>query len=108
MTRSSESKVVRRLNATLDLLKEFRSTEEVVGALSRQFGMSRRQAYRYIREARQAADKREIPEEKVTFTVKLPSSLVVRLKGLAASTGQSLSALVAEALESFLRRGRHG
>ncbi|MFB3906331.1 MAG: hypothetical protein ACE15E_23045 [Acidobacteriota bacterium] len=108
MPRSAASEVAQRINTAIDLLRELASPEEVMGELIGRFGVSRRQAYRYLREAQQTARKRDIPESKVAFTVKLPLGLVARLRSLASSTGESLSALVTEALESFLRRGRHG
>ncbi|HEX2520605.1 MAG TPA: ribbon-helix-helix protein, CopG family [Terriglobia bacterium] len=49
-----------------------------------------------------------VPERKGVFTVKLPLSLISRLRQLARSTGASLSALVTQALEAFLKRREHG
>jgi predicted DNA-binding transcriptional regulator YafY len=108
MPRSAEAELAQRINTTIDWLGELPSTEAVIVALIERFRVSRRQAYRYIREAQQREHKRDIPEVKVAFTVKLPLGVVVRLRQLATSTGHSLSALVSEALVAFLKRGRHG
>ena len=72
-------------------------------------GISRRQAYRYVQKAEEAREPVEMPEQKVVFTVKLPRSLAKRIRWFADSSGRTLSAVVAQALEAFLRsRRRHG
>jgi hypothetical protein len=108
MAKSPQSQVVQRINTALDLLKAGSSSEEAVAVLVRRYQVSRRQAYRYVEQAQQTRGKLPVPEEKIVFTVKLPVSLVTRLRQLAGSTGKSLSDLVTQALEAFLRRGRHG
>ena len=108
MAKSPQSQVAQRINTALDLLKRGSSREEALAALVRRYQVSRRQAYRYVEQAQQAKRKLPVPEEKIVFTVKLPVSLVTRLRRLAGSTGKSLSDLVTQALEAFLRRGRHG
>ena len=108
MTRSPNSELARRINATLDLLRTSSSNDEVIGALSRRYRVSKRQAYRYLLEAQKTTGKLPVPEGKGVFTVKLPLSLISRLRQLARSTGASLSALVTQALEAFLKRREHG
>ena len=49
----------------------------------------------------------EVPGRKLVFTVKLPAGLARRVRGAARATGQSISALVSEALSEFLDR-HHG
>ena len=108
MARSSASQLAQRINTARDLLKEGSSSEEAVTALVRRYQVSKQQAHRYIEQAQRAKRKLRVPEEKIVFTVKLPVSLVTRLRQLAGMTGKSLSDLVTQALEAFLRRGRHG
>jgi predicted HicB family RNase H-like nuclease len=100
--------LAQRINATLDLLKVSSSTEQVIVVLRRRYRISKRQAYRYILEAEKTTRKLPVPEAKGVFTVKLPLSLIARLRQLAHSTGASLSALVTQALEAFLKRREHG
>jgi hypothetical protein len=64
--------------------------------------LSERQARRYVRAAQEAPDGVVVPERTVVFTVRLPGSLVARLRALTAVRGVSLSATVAEMLELSL------
>jgi transposase-like protein len=107
--RSSSTQLAQRINGALLLLRRLRSGTKAVAALARRYGISRRQALRYLREAQRVGRIRPIPEPKVVFTVKIPLRLVRALRQMARSTGESLSALVTRALEGFLQnRGGHG
>ena len=108
MAKCSQSQLAQRINTALDLLKEGSANAEAVAVLAQRYQVSRRQAHRYVEQAQRTKRKLAVPEEKRVFTVKLPLSLVTRLRQLAGSTGKSLSDLVTQALEAFLRRGRHG
>ncbi len=108
MVKSPDSEIVERINVALGLLRKYSSKDKVLPALIEQFGVSRRQAYRYVQEAQKTKRKLPIPEQKEVFTVKLPISLVSRLRQLADSTGESLSNIVTRALKSFLKRRGHG
>jgi hypothetical protein len=108
MPKSSQIQLAERINLAFDLLGKGSAKEEVVAVLIRRYQVSTRQAHRYIEQAQQTKRKLPIPEQKIVFTVKLPVSLVTRLRRLAGSTGKSLSYLVSQALEAFLSRGRHG
>jgi hypothetical protein len=92
----------------MSLLKKDIGKDEALSAMMRQFGVSRRQAYRYIQEAQKKRREIPVPEQKVVFTVKLPKSLVSLIRRLADSSGDSLSNIVAQALRAFLRRRGHG
>ena len=48
MTRSSNTDKTHRLNAAFNLLAQGYTLAEAAGALTQQFGLSRRQAYRYL------------------------------------------------------------
>ena len=79
--------------------------------LQAEHGLSERQARRYVRAAEAAPGGVSVPERTVVFTVRLPGSLVARLRSLARGRGVSLSATVAETLERGLgvrERGRDG
>ena len=51
MARSTDAQKAERLNAAHSLLVRGISMADAVVSLSRQFGLSRRQAYRYLQEA---------------------------------------------------------
>ena len=108
MTRSPNSELAERINATMSLLNEGADKDEVVLATMNRFGVSRRQAYRYIQDALRINRRVPIPEQKIVFTVKLPESLASSIRLFADTTGKSLSNIVTQALTSFLKRRRHG
>lgn len=82
--------------------------KEAVLEIMARFGVSRRQAYRYMKEAQKKRKEPGLPEHKIVFTVKLPESLVSLVRHVADSTGESLSSLVTQALKTFLRRRGYG
>ena len=108
MSRSAQAEFVERVNAAHALMREGYPTEKVVAAIMDRFDVSKRQAYRYLREAQSMRRPAPVPERNVVFTVKLPASVAARIRRLAQVTGESLSALVAQALKAFLKRRGHG
>lgn len=90
-----------RVNRAVALLGE-RSAAAVVRALVAEYGLSERQARRYVRAAERCPDGVAVPEPTVVFTVRLPESLAVRVRGVAARGGLSLSAVTARALRAGL------
>ena len=108
MSRSSDAELAERVNTARSLIEEGVSTDEAVAEMMDRFAVSKRQAYRYLEEAQRAKRRVPVPERKVVFTVKLPKSLVSFLRRFAGSSGESLSALVAQALKTFLKRRGYG
>ena len=106
MNRSSKRERVERINVAVELLQQEQSSTEVAQVLSDRFEISYRQAYRYLQAAGQAGKKVPIPRPKIAFTVKLSQSLIQRVRDYAQSTGPSLSEIVTQALEAFLRKRR--
>jgi hypothetical protein len=102
MKRSASPEWTKRINTTIALLKEKPATAQVALALMQCYGVSRRQAYRYIGKAKRESSELPIPDVKVVFTVKLPEGLVLRLRAYAKPRGDSLSLLVTRSLEEFL------
>ncbi|HEJ83364.1 MAG TPA: hypothetical protein ENO25_02245 [Desulfobacteraceae bacterium] len=106
MTKSTNTERAKRINTAVSFLKEFGSLAEAAVALSSQYGISKRQAYRYVKEAESAGGKIPVPDQKVAFTVKLSQNLTLALRKYAQFKGQTLSEVVTEALEAFLYKGR--
>jgi predicted DNA-binding transcriptional regulator YafY len=106
MARASETRKAERLNRAHDLLLHVDQLSEAVEQLARDCSISPRQAYRYLEQAQQL--KKPIPpsEAKPAFTVKLPPSLVHRVRTFAAAKGLSISEVVSRALLALLPRGR--
>ena len=81
---------------------------EAAMALSRAFGLSRRQAYRYLELARAGAPAMSA-ENSVTITLKMPESLARGLRDHASKRGVTTSEVVRQAVLAFLAaKRRHG
>jgi len=93
----------------LDLLKKETSPKEVVSSLEAEFKLSARQAYRYLQQAQRTTKPLAVPEPKAVFTVKLPTSLIQRVRQIARRRRQPISDLVNQALEAWLTKSKaHG
>jgi len=109
VAKSSESEQTRRVNATVSLLKQKASPAEAVSWLIAQYGISRRQAYRYLQQAQSARGPLPIPEAKRVFTVKLSISLIRQVRQQARRKGGTISRWVEAALRRSLNpRQGHG
>ena len=106
MSRASESQKAERLNRARDLLRDADQLSEVAEQLAQDCSISRRQAYRYLEQAQRLKEPVPPSETKLAFTVKLPLSLVRRVRTYAAAKGLSLSEVVSRALLALLPRGR--
>jgi predicted DNA-binding transcriptional regulator YafY len=106
MPRASESQKAERLNRARDLLRHVDQLSEAVEQMARDCSISARQAYRYLEQARRL--KQPVPPHEATqpFTVKLPRSLVQRVRAFATVKGLSISEVVSRALLALLPRGR--
>ena len=106
MPRASEVQKAERLNRARTLLRHVDRLPEAVERLAQDCSISPRQAYRYLEQAQRL--KQPIPpsEAKLAFTVKLPHSLVLRVRTFAAAKGLSISEVVNRALLTLLPRGR--
>jgi len=109
MSRSTQADKARQLNAALRLLERQTELPEAAQRLAREFGLSRRQAYRYLEQAAQLGRPVEVREATVPMTLKLPPSTVRLLRAYAARSGLTLGEIVTRALRAFLgTRPRHG
>lgn len=108
MKRSQNSELAARINQAYVLLRENKPQPEVVKLLTKKYGVSAIQAYRYIRLARELTGKMAIPESSVVFTVKLPSGLIHQVKQLAGTWGYTISKVTRLALEEFLAKQEDG
>jgi predicted DNA-binding transcriptional regulator YafY len=105
--RASAGEQARRVNAAAELLAAGVEAAEAARRLARRFDVSERQARRYVDAAREGGAV-AVPEPTVVFTVRLPAGLVERVRAHAATSGRTLSSLVAEALEGWLERAQRG
>ena len=97
------------MNQALQFLNRPLSSAEVVTRLAAQLGVSTRQAARYVQAAQNQSVPLSIPEAKDVFTVKLPKSLIRRVRQTARGQDRPISDWVAQALEEQLHGlPRHG
>jgi hypothetical protein len=109
MARSTQAQRAERVTAAQELLAQGTSMAEAAVALSHDFGLSRRQAYRYLEEAQAVAPAPAIAKASVTITLKIPSNTVRELRAYSANSGLTLSEIVRRAISAFLSAARgHG
>jgi hypothetical protein len=106
MPRASESQKAERLNRARDLLRRVDRLSDAVEQLAEDCSISPRQDYRYLEQAQRLRQPVPLSEVKLAFTVKLPHSLVQRVRTFAAAKGLSISEVVSRALFALLPRGR--
>jgi hypothetical protein len=101
--RSSAAGRAERVNAAAALLADGLPAGEAAGVLAGQLGCSLRQARRYVADAAGAGPV-DVPGEAVPFSVRLPGRLAAAVRERARSSGRTVSAVTAQALEEFLAR----
>jgi hypothetical protein len=102
MPRSTDTQKARRLNAAYGLLVRGLSVAEATMTLSSDFAISRRQAYRYVRQARTLDAPLPVAEPAIAVTIKLPGDVALRLRALAASSGLTQGEIVGRALDALI------
>ena len=109
MPRSSKAAKARQLNVAYRLLQRNVALPEAAQRLAGQFGLSLRQAYRYLEEAAELNAPVEVVEATVPVTLKLPPTTVRALRAHARSSGLTIGVIVTRALGAFLAAlRRHG
>src|SRR5215831_14385356 len=109
MTRSTDAQKAERLNAAHRLLARGTELADAATMLSRDFGLSRRQAYRYLEEAQAIGHPVAVTEPSVPITLKIPGSVVHDLRRYSAASGLTLGDIVARAILRFIKATRrHG
>ena len=109
MIRSTRVQKAERLRAARRLLADEIGMAEAAMALSRTFGLSRRQAYRYLELARAGAPAPSVAENSITITLKMPESLARGLRAHATEHGVTTSEVVRKAVAAYLAaKRRHG
>jgi hypothetical protein len=96
-----------RVNTAAELLSAGMPVVQASRALADRYGLSERQARRYVERARQLGPV-PVPTPTVVFTVKLPADLAHRVRTTAHARGQPISTLVTQALAEFLDRPNPG
>jgi hypothetical protein len=90
-------------------LRQQRSQEAILSALTKDCGLSRRQAYRYLLQARGRLELQPVPEPKAVFTINLPVKLIRAVRTRCRQQQQPISHLVGKVLQRWLEEGSpHG
>jgi hypothetical protein len=105
MARASDAQKAERLNRARLLLRQADQLPEAVERLARDCSISPRQAYRYLQQAQRLKEPVPVGESKLAFTVKLPRSLIRRVRLYASVKRISISEVVTRALIALLFRG---
>ena len=109
MARSTQAQKATRLNAAYRLLAQGMSVVEAAATLSRDGAISRRQAYRYLNQARQLECPVDVIEPARPITFKIPADVIRALRAYAADNELTMSEVVTRAITGLVRRGRrHG
>ena len=106
MSRSNGAERAQRLNAAFDLITQGHAVAPAAAMLTEQFGLSQRQAYRYLQEARTIKRPVAVSEPSVALTVKVPEDIAVKLRAHAQATGTTIGDVVSRAVSALLTRER--
>jgi hypothetical protein len=112
MTRSTKTQKSLKLNAAHRLLSRT-DVAEAADILAREFGISLRQSYRYLKDARAIGRTVPVAEPSVPATFKIPNDVLRQLRAYSAVSGLTLSAILTRAVKSYLtsatrQRRKHG
>ena len=109
MARSTDAQKAERLNAAHRLLAHGTSVAEAAVSLSRHYGLSQRQAYRYLQEAQAIGHAAPSVAPSVPITLKMPANVVRDVRAYSVISGLTLSEIVTRAITAFLAAVRgHG
>ena len=106
MGRASDAEKAERLNRARELLRRFEQLPDAVERLAHDCSISPRQAYRYLQQAQRLKEPVPVGESKLAFTVKLPRSLIQRVRVYASVRKLSISEVASRVLFALLPRGR--
>jgi hypothetical protein len=106
MPRASDIQKAERLNRARALLQQVEQLSDAAERLAQDCSISPRQAYRYLEQAQRLKTPVPAGEAKLAFTVKLPHSLIQRVREYATTKRLSISEVVNRALLALLPRGR--
>ena len=112
MARATKTQKSEHLNAAHGLLSRGTNVTDAATMLSRERGISLRQAYRYLEQAQAIGHPVPVAERTIAVTFKVPGDVIQQLRAYAAANNLTLSEIVTRALRAFLstvrQRSRHG
>ena len=106
MSRSNGAERAQRLNAAFDLLTQGHAVAPAAAMLTEEFGLSQRQAYRYLQEAQTIKRPVPVSAPSVAVTIKVPEDIAAKLRAHAHATGTTIGDVVSRAVSALLTRER--
>lgn len=92
------------MNAAFDLLAQGCAVAQAAVVLTEEFGLSGRQAHRYLGEAQTIKRKVPVAAPSVPITVKVPEDIAAQLRAHAHATGCTIGDVVSRAVLALLAR----
>ena len=109
MTRSTNCEKLQRLNRAFELLAEKSTISHVTKTLVKQFGISPRQASRYLQVAQHMGHPAPVAEPTIPITIKIPRDVVLKLRSYAQTSNLTIGEIVTHGVLTFLiAKGYHG
>ena len=102
MSRSSHTQRVHHLNAAFDLLAQGSNLSEAAEMMALRFGLSRRQAYRYLQMAQGIKHPVSVPSPVIPVTIKISVDVAEQLRAYARTNGLTIGEIVARSVTLFL------
>lgn len=104
MSRSTSVQKAQRLNVAFDLLTQGWSPVQAAAMLADEFGMSLRQASRYVLQAQAIKRPVTVAAPSVAITIKVPEDIAAKLRAHAQASGATIGEVVSRALLGLLGR----
>ena len=92
------------MNAAFHLLADGRSLNEAAEAMAEQHRISRRQAYRYLQEARHTSSPVAVAEPTIAITLKVPADVAVTLRAYAHANDLTMGETLTRAVGALLAK----
>lgn len=102
MTRSTNTEKSQRLNRAFELLAKGYTVNYAAGALVAMYGISLRQAYKYLQEAQQIGHLIPVVEPTIPITLKIPEEAATKLRAYSKMSNMTMGDIVGRAILTFL------
>ena len=106
MSRSNSVEKAQRLNVAFDLLSRGWASAQATAMLAEEFGMSQRQASRYVVQAQSIQRPVAAVSPSVAVTIKVPEDIAAKLRAHARATDTTIGDVVSRAVLGLLARER--
>ena len=106
MSRSNGAERAQRLNAAFDLLTQGHAVASAAAMLTEEFGLSQRQAYRYLQEAQTIKRPGAGLGAQRGLHRQVPEDIATKLRAHAHATGSTIGDVVSRAVSALLARER--